>query len=204
MAAAPQRTLRLVAGGAVAPLKPPDRELVATVRAAVAGDGRALECLVARFDRTLRGAARSYGLRSWDVDDVVQNTWIQFLEHGAKLREPAAVGGWLVTTARRHCLRALQSRVREHLCEDPASREACQDGRLDAAVLAAEQRAALAASLARLTQSQRELVALLIHEPELSYEEIGARLGRPIGSIGPTRARSLSRLRQDSRLQALM
>jgi RNA polymerase sigma factor (sigma-70 family) len=202
--AAPQRTLRLVAGDAAAPAKPPDGELVAMVRAAVAGDGRALECLVARYDRTLRGTARSYGLRPWDVDDVVQNTWIQFLEHGAKLREPAAVSGWLMTTARRHCLRALQSRVREHLCEDPASREACQDGRLDADLLAAERRTALAASLARLTQPQRELIALLIHEPELSYEEIGERLGRPIGSIGPTRARSLSRLRRDSRLQALM
>jgi RNA polymerase sigma factor (sigma-70 family) len=196
--------LRLVAT-ATPPRPPaPDHDLAVIVRAAVAGDGRALECLVARFDRPLRGIARSYGLRAWDVDDVVQNTWIQFLEHGAKLREPAAVSGWLITTARRHCLRALQSHVREHLCEDPAAREAGHDARLDADLLAAERRTALGASLARLTRRQRELIALLLAEPQLSYEQVGQRLGLPVGSIGPTRARSLSRLRQDSRLQALM
>ena len=202
--AATQRTLRLVTGATAAPAKPPDRELVGTVRAAVAGDGRALECPIARFDRTLRSIARSYGLRSHDVDDVVQSTWMQFLEHGAKLREPAAISGWLATTTRRYCLRALQSRVREHLCEDPTVGEAGHDARLDAELLAAEQRAALAASLARLTRPQRELIALLMREPELSYEEIGERLGRPVGSIGPTRARSMTRLREDVRLQALV
>ena len=32
---------------------------------------------------------------------------------------------------------------------------------------------------------------VLVAQPELSYEEVGRRLGMPVGSIGPTRARSL-------------
>ena len=47
-------------------------------------------------------------------------------------------------------------------------------------------------------------MTLLLDEPELSYEEVGRRLGLPVGSIGPTRARSLSRLRRDGQLRALV
>jgi RNA polymerase sigma factor (sigma-70 family) len=200
---AAEAQLRPIAGG------PPqsataDRELVSLVRSAAAGDGRAFATLVARFDRPLRSIARSYRLSGWDVDDVVQATWLQFLEHGGKLREPAAVGGWLATSARRNCLRMLQANVREVLIEDPTASETGCDGLLDAEVLAAERRAALDASLARLTDRQRDLMTLLLDEPEISYEEIGRRLGLPVGSIGPTRARSLSRLRRDTQLRAFV
>ena len=183
---------------------PADDGVVSLVRAAVAGDGRAFASLVARFDRPLRAVARSYRLSGWDVDDVIQCTWIQFMEHGSKLREPAAVSGWLVTTTRRYCLRVLQSGVHELLSEDPAASETGYDGGLDADMISAERRATLDASLSRLTDRQRDLMTLLLDEPELSYEEVGRRLGLPVGSIGPTRARSLSRLRRDSRLRALM
>ena len=98
----------------------------------------------------------------------------------------------------------LQSGVREFLSADPALTERGYDGRLDADVIAAERRAALDASLSRLTDRQRDLMTLLLDEPELSYDEVGRRLGLPIGSIGPTRARSRSRLRRDTRLRALV
>lgn len=202
--AAPVHELRLVPGAAELPARPPDRELAATVRAALAGDGRAFAELVARFDRPLRSVARSYGLNRYDADDVIQNTWMQFMQHGRGLREPAAVSGWLMTTARRHCLRVLQSGVREHLTEDPAAGELGEDGRLDAGLLAAERRAALEASLSRLTRRQRELITLMLDEPDVSYTEVAQRLDLPIGSIGPTRARSLTRLRRDRALLALV
>jgi RNA polymerase sigma factor (sigma-70 family) len=186
------------------PRPQPDRPaLAAAVRAAVAGDGRAMAALVARFDPMLRSVARGYRLDPWDADDVVQATWLQFLQHGATLREPAAVSGWLCTTARRTCLRVLQSRVRERLTDTPLDEHVVADVRLDAALLAAERRTALTDSLAELNERQRELISLLLDEPDLSYEDVGRRLGLPIGSIGPTRARSLSRLRDDRRLQAL-
>src|SRR4051794_19834852 len=106
----------------------PDPQLVALVRAAVAGDGQAVASLVTRFDRSLRAIARSYRLSPWDVDDVTQSTWIQFVERGSSLRDPAAVSGWLGTTARRHCLRVLRAHVRERLSEDPAEAGIGHDG----------------------------------------------------------------------------
>jgi DNA-directed RNA polymerase specialized sigma24 family protein len=44
----------------------------------------------------------------------------------------------------------------------------------------------------------------MLTEPDASYAEIAATLELPIGSIGPTRARSLSRLRRDGRLRAFV
>jgi len=173
------------------------------VRAALAGDQCAFSALVARYERALRGVTRFYRLSSWDADDVIQSTWLQFLLHGRQLREPAALSGWLTTTARRQCLRALQRHVREEPSDNPPERDH-HDGELEAAVLASERRSALDASLAALSDRQRQLMSLLLTEPDLSYEEVGQRLGLPVGSIGPTRLRSIARMREDHALQALI
>ena len=41
----------------------------------------------------------------------------------------------------------------------------------------------------------QQLLALLIEDPALPYAEISARLGVPVGSIGPSRRRCLDKLR---------
>jgi RNA polymerase sigma factor (sigma-70 family) len=181
------------------PLRPPKTELdlAALVRAAAAGDELALTRLVERFDHGLRCIARSYRLGPWDVDDVVQATWLQFLRHGGSLREPAAVGGWLATTARRESLRVLQCQVREYLADEPD--RAAPDREL----IDAERRELVHAALAELPDRPRRLLRVLIARPELSYAEVGRMLDMPIGSIGPTRARALDRLAESSELQAL-
>jgi RNA polymerase sigma factor (sigma-70 family) len=181
----------------------PDAELAALVRDAAAGDEIALAKLVARFDRLVRGVARSYRLSPWDVDDVAQATWLQFVQYGRTLREPAAVSGWLATTARRQCLRLLQRHVREEPTDDPEPRDAGGYAEPHGELLAAERRAVLLRALSELPRRQRELMTVLTVSPELSYEEVARRLSMPIGSIGPTRVRSLERLRKSSELRAL-
>jgi RNA polymerase sigma factor (sigma-70 family) len=180
-----------------------DRELVSLVRAGAAGDPVALRRLVARFERMLRHIARSYGLSSWDTDDVLQATWLQFLQHGGALREPAAVSGWLATTARRQSMQVLRGRTRERLTEDPACHEASDQAEPEREVLDTERTEVLHRALDQLPKRQRSLMGMLVSQPELSYEEVGRLLVMPVGSIGPTRARSLDRLRGDGELQAL-
>jgi RNA polymerase sigma factor (sigma-70 family) len=194
-------TLRALPGANAMP-PPPDRELVAIVRAASSGDAAALRCLVERFDRALRSVTRFYGLSPWDADDVIQDTWLAFMQHGQTLREPAAVSGWLMTTARRHSLRLLQRRVRERPTDDPTLGENLQDDPHQE-LLEAERRAALVGALEELPLQKRRLMMLLVAKPEMSYEQVGRTLGMPIGSIGPTRLRSISHLRRSTRLQAL-
>jgi RNA polymerase sigma factor (sigma-70 family) len=181
----------------------PDLELSALVRAGAAGDASALTRLVGRFDGLLRGIARSYRLTAWDTDDVIQATWLQFMQHGRELREPAAVSGWLTTTARRQSLRILQRHVREDPRDDPACGERSGHFEPEHELIAAERQTLLQRALADLPRRQRELMRVLTTNPELSYEEVARRLSMPVGSIGPTRARSLDRLRRNGGLQAL-
>ena len=188
---------------AVRRLTPVDHDLAPLVRAGAGGDAVALERLVARFDRVLRGVTRSYRLSRWDADDVIQATWLQFMQHGRALREPEAVGGWLVTTARRQSLLTLQRHVRERLTDDPARDIACDLAEPDRELLASERSEALHDALAELPDRQRDLMRLLVATPDVSYDEVSRQLAMPIGSIGPTRARSLDRLRRARRLQAL-
>ncbi|MFX9015974.1 hypothetical protein ABTN29_19965, partial [Acinetobacter baumannii] len=42
----------------------------------------------------------------------------------------------------------------------------------------------------------RSLLTMMYHEDEPSYQEIAAQLQMPIGSIGPTKARCLEKLRK--------
>ena len=51
-------------------------------------------------------------------------------------------------------------------------------------------------AFATLAPRDRALLTLLVAEPPRSYEEIARELDMPIGSIGPTRARCLERLRR--------
>jgi DNA-directed RNA polymerase specialized sigma24 family protein len=55
--------------------------------------------------------------------------------------------------------------------------------------------------LRQLRTSSRKLIALLIQNPPVPYAEISARLGIPVGRIGPLRARCLQRLRQSGVLR---
>ena len=73
----------------------PERELVALVLAARAGDSSAWTKLLGRFDRTLRSIAGSCRLAPADVDDVVQATWLDLLRDIERVREPAGIAGWL-------------------------------------------------------------------------------------------------------------
>jgi DNA-directed RNA polymerase specialized sigma24 family protein len=65
----------------------------------------------------------------------------------------------------------------------------------ESALLADEERAAVAAAFARLSERCQALLRLLVAEPGLSYVEVSRALGIPVGGIGPTRGRCLQQLR---------
>lgn len=71
-------------------------------------------------------------------------------------------------------------------------------------LLAAERHAALRQALGQLPPGCRQLLALLLEDPPLSYAQISARLGIPVGSIGPSRRRCLDQLRRHPAVTALI
>jgi RNA polymerase sigma factor (sigma-70 family) len=172
----------------------PEHELVKLVAAVRRGDNAAWTQLIERFDRMLRGIARSYRLSAADVDDVVQATWTRLHQHIGAVREPAAIAGWLATTTRRESLRVLQVHMRELLTADPELGEGVEQERPESELLASEERGVLGRALATLPDRQRRLMILLATDPDADYRRISAQLAMPIGSIGPIRARGLARL----------
>jgi RNA polymerase sigma factor (sigma-70 family) len=178
-----------------------NRRLAATVKAAAAGDERAWNALVERFTPMLRRVAKGYRLPPHDVDDVVQTCWVLLLGSLPGLREPAAVGGWLVTTARRQALRVRQREVREVLVESPLGGDDAAPDCPESLLLDAERAVVLRDAVGRLPERQRVVLETLMAEPEPSYAEISRRLDMPVGSIGPTRERGITRLRQDQHLR---
>jgi RNA polymerase sigma factor (sigma-70 family) len=175
-----------------------------SVRAAVRGDARAWDVLVRRYTPLIRRVARGYRLAPHAIDDVVQACWLSALGSLHTLREPEAVGAWLMTTARRQSLRAHQDSARELLRDSPCPDTYAAPDCLEREVMATERAEILRDAVRRLSGRQRSLLEALIAEPDRSYVEVSEGLGMPIGSIGPTRERGLSRLREDERLAAVM
>jgi RNA polymerase sigma factor (sigma-70 family) len=181
-------------------------ELTDLVRAASDGDETAWSQLVTRYLPLVKSVIRSFGLSGQDGEDVAQIVWLRLVEHLKDIREPRALAGWIKTTTRNECLHTLRSSRRtvpvgtevEPCAAAPAGHAVDED------LLQAERHQTLLAALAELPEHQRKLLVLLAADPPLPYAEIGRRLGMPTGSIGPTRARALSRLRQSPAVAALL
>jgi DNA-directed RNA polymerase specialized sigma24 family protein len=75
---------------------------------------------------------------------------------------------------------------------------------VDQDLLVAERHAALREALAHLPGESQRLMTLLAADPPLPYAEISARLGIPVGSIGPSRARALDKIRRYPAVAALI
>jgi RNA polymerase sigma factor (sigma-70 family) len=176
------------------------RQVERMARAAAAGDAAAWDWIVARFHRRLVNTARSQGLAHHDAEDAAQATWIRLTRHIGGLRDPASLTSWLITTARREGIRIRRRAPREQLAAD-FDLEGVVEPDYDRELSDELRRKALQQALCDLPKRHRELMEALFAEPAPGYAEIAARLGVPIGSIGPIRARCLARLRKQSGLR---
>jgi RNA polymerase sigma factor (sigma-70 family) len=178
-------------------------DLERTLRAAVDGDSRAWDQLFNWFAKKLVSVARAHRLSREDADDIAQTTWLRLLEHAREIRDPERLAGWLTTVAERESLRVIRRGSRETASEPETFLRLTSADDLDDELLAAERaaswpqtREALETALASLPERPRRLLAELYSDQEPSYADTSAKLGLPIGSIGPTLGRSLARLRR--------
>jgi RNA polymerase sigma factor (sigma-70 family) len=170
-------------------------QLAEVVRAAARGDESSWERLVSEFSGMVWAVVRSHRLGDAEAADAVQATWVKLVEHLDDLKDPSRVGPWLGTTARRECLRVLRSAKRQVLVGYEMPDREAPDGSPDRDLIIAERNAALWRGFSRLRPRDQALLRMLAADPPSTYEEISAALDLPIGSIGPTRARALERLR---------
>ena len=114
-----------------------------------------------------------------------------------RITEPERLGAWLSTTVRRECLRIIRKSGREGVTGDESAFEVpdTQVPDLAAAMLTDERDAALWRIFEGLNDRCRRLLRVLISDPAPAYADVAEALDMPIGSIGPTRARCLDKLR---------
>lgn len=186
-----------------------DSPVPALFAAARDGDRAAWNALVERYARLVLSIVWRFRIHGDDADDVVQTVWLRLVENLESIREPRALPGWIATTTRNECLRLVRARQRVEPV-DPQAHGAfatgatVADGAVDVDLLEDERHQSLLVAFAELPDRQRELLLLLVTDPPLSYQEVSARLGIPIGSIGPTRARALARIRSCPAVAALL
>jgi RNA polymerase sigma factor (sigma-70 family) len=211
MEPAMKRTLSVVSAvsEATAPFTGPSRshappptktmDVIQLVARARRGERTAWSTLLERYLPLIRAVARGYRLNDADVEDVGQTVCLRLIENLDRIREPAALPAWITTTARRESLRLTRNNRRtipvDPLIEAKHNNIADDHSDPDANLLRAEQAQVLGEGLAYLPRTQRNLLLLLADDQPRSYREIGQLLAMPVGSIGPTRARGVTRLR---------
>jgi len=171
------------------------------------GDTDAWDALVERFAPLIWSICGRYSLGRTDANDVGQCVWLRLVDHLEAIHDPAALPGWLATTTQRECIRALRAARHQQPLWHELDFENIPDEQIETAeheLLRAERHAALREAFYRLPPPYQRLIALLLEDPPLPYAEISARLGIPVGSIGPTRARCVEKLRRDPAIAALI
>jgi len=114
----------------------------------------------------------------------------------ASIQEPAAVGGWLTTTARREAWKVAKATGRALPVEDDElARRLPDEGSAEAEVVRRDGDDRLWDAVERLSERCQALLRIVAFEHRPDYTKIAADLGMPVGSIGPTRGRCLQKLR---------
>ncbi|MEM9038122.1 MAG: sigma-70 family RNA polymerase sigma factor [Actinomycetota bacterium] len=181
-----------------------DRDAWTTVVERVeAGDRAVWSALVDRYTSLVWSVARGLRLSDADAADVHQTAWLKVAERIDSVREPERFPGWLGTLTRNEGLRLLRRRGREVPDDDPVEVTPAVEPGPEAIVLEDERDGTLWQAFSRLSDRCQELLRLLVLDDELSYDEVAGMLGVSIGSLGPTRARCLDRLRSSPEISRI-
>ena len=162
--------------------------------ALAAGDDATWDATVRRYERLLRSSARAVLRSDADVDEAVQRTWVLLFRNATRIQDPAALPGWLGTTARREALAIVRAQQRTVPTDDVTDRIDPEDGDLAGDLLRLELRTALLEAVDTLPETQRQVVRAMLRG-EQSYDALSRELAMPRGSLGPLRGRAIRTLR---------
>lgn len=154
------------------------------------GDQAAWAELVHRYERLVYSVAYSFCPNRDDGSDIFQQVWLDLYQHLSELRHVEALPAWLITVTRRRAYAFLQARRKS----EPLDEETPDVSQRLAVI---EKEHGLERALDHLPERCRSLINLLyFRKDEPSYVDIGKEMRMPVSSIGPTRARCLSKLKK--------
>jgi len=162
------------------------------------GDEQAWKQVVSEYKRLVFSIPLNYGLNQHDAADIAQLTFLMLMQGLDNLNEESHLGGWLATVARRNTWHVIERRRRENVGNEALSENIHL---LDEASEREKERWELINwlndGLSQLDEPCRALLQALYFDPQQpSYSDVAERFGLAVGSIGPTRARCLGRLKE--------
>jgi DNA-directed RNA polymerase specialized sigma24 family protein len=161
------------------------------------GDRTALTDLVRIVSPWLQAVARGFGLSHYSAEDVAQTTLLALLRHVDTIRQPEAGLAWLAVTARHEATRVARAERAAELVPDLGTDEPQPPTSDPEAITMERLRRKLVWRHVAVLPARGQLI---LHEiasgGRPDYASISGRTGMPVGSIGPTRQRSLQRVRR--------
>ncbi len=183
---------------------PPDDAVL--VAGCLRGEAKSWEALVKRYQRLVFTIVRRMRMDEHMAADVFQTVFSRLFTHLPRIADPTRLQAWIVTTAKREAL--LQLRHGERTVSMTDLGEPGEGGRewdmADGAPIAEEaldhiqQVERVRRGLDQLDPRCRSLMEMLFCDEDvrIGYGDVADKLNMAIGSIGPTRARCLDKLRK--------
>jgi len=191
--------------------RPPEDDDATLVARCRRGDEAAWRTLVMRYQRLVYAIVRRFGDDEHAAADVFQTVFSRLLQQLPKLADPSRLQAWVVTTAKREALlqrKRAQRTVSMHRAADDSDGDAGggwghdwepadEADSPEQSLNDLQQLHSVRQALDQLDERCRSLLTLLFRDEDerVPYDEVARRLALPVGSIGPTRARCLGKLR---------
>ncbi len=185
-----------------------EQSLTGLVGGAIDGHADAWVALVARLERVVWKSVNMMTFDHEARDDAFAATWLRLAERLDTIREPEKLPGWLATTACNEVRQILRQRSRQQTVQagdwstssggvgDLLDTITGDDGDHSRGIQLDESRRDVRAAFGRLDPHCREIITVLVlADPPVPYDEASERLGRPIGSLGPSRRRCLQKMK---------
>lgn len=162
------------------------------------GDQRGWESLVELLGPIALNAARRTRVSSEDAEDAVQRTFISLYQNRDKIQNAQTLPRWVAVTASRNALNLIRTRKEAISMEATNLDQVVADTEASAEVIAVQavEQDLVHQGLDRLDDRCNRLLRALFSSEDCDYRSLADDLKIPIGSIGPTRARCLDKLRR--------
>jgi RNA polymerase sigma-70 factor (ECF subfamily) len=167
-------------------------ELVARAKA---GDAEAFGRLFDHYHERVHRYVAARVRRPSDAEDLAQLVFVKALEALPRYEQRGVpFGGWLFRLARNVVIDHIRT-AREHVDLDGLAERPGRDAGPEAQVLARQEMDAVAAALERLTEEQRDAIALRFFAG-LSAREAAEAMGKQEGTVRGVQFRAIASLRR--------
>jgi RNA polymerase sigma-70 factor, ECF subfamily len=152
-----------------------------------------LQAIVSEYYAALYRFGLALAKNDSEAADLTQETFLILAKHQKQIREPERIKSWLFTTLRREFLRKIRIHTAHPEVEFQPEEHEIPAIEVDA-LRSIDAKTALA-TLAKIEENYRSVLELF-YLADLSYKEISATLGVPIGTVMSRLSRGKEQLRR--------